>query len=137
MVKTSIQTIGFKTAMSELGDVPRILPRVFDRAIQKAGSVYRDHTKRLKPVRGRNGSGYKAKGIPTDTGHMRRNIKKRKIQLMAAGVFTGKGTPAKYGFFVHEGTTRVPERPFFKWSLELGGLRKIDKIIIRASNKIP
>ena len=54
--------------------------------------------------------------------------------LMAAEVYTG----VSYGGYVHQGTARMPARPFFTWQLEdFGGMAMYDgsEFFVLASNK--
>lgn len=105
---------------------------VFSRAVQEAAASYRDHTKRMAPVSASR-TGYGAKGVPVDTGRLRQSIQSRNLALLAAGV----GPRVNYGEFVHEGTRRMPARPFLQWSLESGAMDKIDAVFRRASSLLP
>lgn len=123
---------GIDKIQNDLRKFPKKAKLIYGDAVQKAGLAFQRHTKTLPPVSAKT-TGYDARGMPVDTGHLRRNIKKRRIQQLAAGVFGG----AKYSKFVHQGTSKMRKRPFFQWSLELGGFRKIDAIIKTASKLLP
>ena len=127
-----IKVKGLTQVQKDLAQFPEKAKSVYDNAIQQAGREFRDFTKTLPPVSVRT-TGYDAKGMPTDIGNMASRITKRKIQALAAGVVGG----AHYSGYVHEGTRKMRARPYFEWSLELGGLTKIDDILKRASKLIP
>lgn len=102
------------------------LVRTLGKALSEASASARDMTKKLPAVSAKS-TGYDARGIPVDTGRMRQSIQKKRMSLLAAGVFAN----ANYSGFVHDGTSRVKDRPFFKWMLELGGRDKIQFILER------
>ena len=71
-------------------------------------------------------TGYGAKGIPVDTGRLKASIERRKVQLLAAEVYAG----TDYSRYVHDGTEKVPARPFFQWALQdFGGIGKIEVVL--------
>lgn len=99
--------------------------RALDRGIERAAEAIRDDTKRLPPVSAAR-TGYGTKGIPVDTGHMRQMVQKRKVALMAAEIYVG----TNYAGYVHQGTGRMPARPFLEWQLnDFGGKEKIATIV--------
>jgi hypothetical protein len=103
-----------------------------DKAVNHAAELLRDETKRMPPVSGPR-DGYDAKGIPVDSGRMRQAVQKRRLALLAAEVYV----PVQYSGFVHDGTSRIPSRPFLLWVLEdFGGKEKIQAIVIEALEKI-
>lgn len=103
-----------------------------DKAVNRAAEALRDETKRLPPVSGPR-DGYSAKGIPVDTGRMRQAVQKRRIALLAAEVYV----PVQYGIHVHEGTSRVPARPFLQWLVDdFGGKEIVDTIVTDALERI-
>jgi hypothetical protein len=110
---------------------PARFERALDTIVDRAAETLRDHTKRLPPVSAAR-TGYSAKGIPVDTGRLRQSIQKRKTQLLAAEV----GAYVRYAGHVHDGTSRVPPRPFLLWSLELGGLRRIEEVVQAALSRL-
>lgn len=100
--------------------------------VQKSAELLRDDTKRLPPVSAAT-SGYEAKGIPVAPKHggfMRQNIEKAALAQLAAGVGTGR---ASYGPYVHDGTRKMPARPFFEFALEMGTEKEIDQMIDEAA----
>lgn len=144
---------GMDTARRELRRMSSVSRAELDRGIQLAGEDFRDFTKRMPPVSART-TGYNARGMPKDLGDLARSIKKRRIQMLAAGVFTD----AKHAVPVHEGVRPftlnrsvyirgvgwrfigvhpgMPRRPFFDWSLEMGALDRIDKIMVETLTRI-
>jgi hypothetical protein len=120
MTQITITGIGNLTAL--LSD--QNLTKALSRSIALSAQTLRDDTKKLPPVSAR-GTGYGAKGIPVDTGRMRQSIIARQISQFAAGV----AAPVHYAKYVHDGTGKVPARPFFQYALEdFGTLKKIEII---------
>jgi len=78
---------------------PALFVQALDLAIERSAEAIRDDTKRLPPVSAKT-TGYETHGIPVDTGRMRQSIQKRKLALLAAGVFAD----TNYSGFVQEGT---------------------------------
>src|SRR5262245_28584816 len=126
-----VTSIGRETIVGPLESFPRNAQRAFDRTVQRGAEFLRDYTKKLPPVCA-NTTGYDAKGIPVDKGQLRQSIQKRRLALMAAGVFPG----TNHGVFVHEGTDRMKARPFFDWSLELGAEREIDGMMEETASQL-
>lgn len=127
MIEISLE--GFDKIM-DLVDPVRFVGEM-DRAVDRAASVIRDETKRLPPVNSLR-TGYAAKGIPVAPkygGTLRQSIQKRKLGLMAANVYAG----VSYADYVHDGTARMPARPFFRWMLEDFGGKDMIEIVIRAA----
>jgi len=94
---------------------PQRLGIGLDQALQRSAQVWRDDTKKMPPVSASR-TGYGAKGIPVAPKHggtLRQMIQSRRVSSIAAEVFGG----AQYTPFVHEGTSKMPARPFFEWSL--------------------
>jgi hypothetical protein len=111
---------------------PERFIKEMDVAVNRAAEMLRDETKRLPPVSGPR-DGYSAEGIPVDTGRLRQSIQKRKLALMAAEVYA----PVTYSGVVHDGSSRVPARPFFQWELEdFGGLEKVEIIVNAALERV-
>src|SRR3712207_391362 len=98
--------------------------RAFDLAVDRAAEALRDTTRQLPPVSARR-IGYGERGIPVDSGRMRQAIQKRKTQLLAAEV----GAFVKYSGYVHDGTGKMPARPFFEWSFQMGGEAAIERAV--------
>lgn len=114
---------------------PARFTKEMDLAVNRAAEMLRDDVKKMPPVnKERNGWG--AKGIPVAPkygGTMRQLIQKRKLGLMAAEVYGGAG----YTPFVHDGTSKMPGRPFFKWELEdFHGKEKIEIILTAALERV-
>lgn len=128
-------SINHKQIEKDLRRFPAQAKRVYGKAVQEATERYRDFTKQMRPV-SKQKTGFRAKGIPLDLGGLRRSVRKKRLSLLAAGVTIG-GDAKKYGAFVHEGTTKMPSRPFFQWALDLGAMKIIDRIFERASKRIP
>jgi hypothetical protein len=109
--------------------------RELDKAVNRAAEVLRDDTKKMPPV-SKDRTGFDAKGIPVapvSGGTLRQSIQKRRVALMAAEVYVGVG----YGENVHQGTSRMPARPFFTWQLEdFHGKEKIEIILHAALERI-
>lgn len=116
----------------QLRAFPQKAEQVFGIAVQRSAEALRDHTKKMRPVSAAT-TGYGTKGIPVDHGRLRQSIHKKQLSRLAAGVFP----KVKYGAYVHDGTSKVPARPFFEWSLELGAQRQIDGIFERYSKMLP
>lgn len=116
----------------DLALFPKKAARVYGQAVQRAAELLRDDTKRLRPV-SKATTGFNTKGIPVDTGRLRQSIHKKRLSQLAAGVFPN----ARYGKFVHDGTARMPPRPYFQWALELGTQKKIDDIFEQYSLLLP
>jgi hypothetical protein len=117
---------------------PEKATKIYAVAVQRAGIAYRDFVKQMRAVSAPR-DGYSAKGIPVDSGNLRRAIRSRRIGLLAAGVGIGKPAEA-YGAAVHDGTPRtdrVKPRPFFEWALEDGAQREIDDIMNQAMLLLP
>lgn len=106
--------------------------REVDRGVQQAIEMLRDETKKMPPVSA-NTTGYGQPGIPVDTGRLRQSIQKRKIALMAAEIFA----PVQYAEFVHQGTSKMPARPFFEWVwADFGGKEKTEDILKEALERL-
>jgi HK97 gp10 family phage protein len=130
-----IESFGIGEILRELTSFPSGSKKVFGEAVKRSSEVLRDFTKKLPPVSAAR-TGYAAKGIPVAPKHggtLRQSIQNRKLALLAAGVFPG----ANYGVHVHEGTSKMPARPFLDWALELGAEEMIDKIFEEAVSKFP
>jgi hypothetical protein len=108
----------------DICDPERFISEV-GRAVQVSASTLRDDTKKLPPVSAKR-TGYAALGIPVDTGRMRQSIRAQKDGPLEASVIAD----VNYSGYVHEGTARMPARPFFLWELQnFGGLQKLQTII--------
>lgn len=112
MTEVSIEFKGFDQIMTMLDPVRFV--QEMDKTVDLMGQELRDYTKNLPAVSAK-GTGYGARGIPVDTGRMRQSIEKRKVQLMAVDI----AAATNYSRFVHEGTGKMPGRPFFQWAAEL------------------
>jgi hypothetical protein len=99
---------------------PTKFERTIDTILQNGGAIWRDETKKLPPVSGPR-DGYGARGVPVDSGLTRQMIGSRKVSAVALEIFGG----TQYSGYVHEGTSRVPPRPFFLYALEDGAMEKI------------
>ncbi len=116
-----VSVVGLDNALQSL-DGSRFGAAV-QRAVERSGQALRDDTKRLPPVSAKR-TGYDARGIPVDSGRMRQSIQSRQITAIAAEIFA----PVNYSGYVHDGTSRVPARPFFDWALEAGTAERIAQI---------
>lgn len=99
-------------------NAPKLIDEV-DRALVRAAGYTRDIVKQMPPVNAER-TGYGAKGIPVAPkygGTLRGSISSRKVGLLAAEVFIGPAAQ-NYGMYVHDGTKKMPARPFGKWALE-------------------
>jgi hypothetical protein len=115
--------------ISGLDSVTRMLQgasqqNTYDRILDRCAQAWADETKKMPAVSAKT-TGYGTKGIPVDTGRLRQSIHSRRISSIAAGVVA----PVQYASFIHEGTGVMPDRPFFDWALELGGLRRMEGIV--------
>lgn len=112
MAEVSIEFKGFDKIEAMLDPVRFV--QEMDRTVDLMGQELRDYAKTLPPVSAKR-TGYEPRGIPVDTGRLRQSIEKRKTQLLAVDV----AAATAYSKFVHDGTGRMPPRPFFVWSAEL------------------
>ena len=109
--------------------------KVYAEAVRVGGQKFRDHTKKMRPVSSRT-TGWSTKGMPTDTGNLRKSIRAKRISRLAAGVGIGAAAQ-KYGWRVHEGAVRGGKaRPFFEWSAEMGGQREVDRVFEHYSKQL-
>lgn len=120
MIAMDVKVTGLKEMQSMLKQFPADAPQVFGDAVQKAGARLRDEVKGLS-------------NIPVKTGRMRQSINSRRIALLASGVFVG----TDYGVYVHEGTSKMPPRPFFQWALQGGAMKAINDIFASAMKLLP
>ena len=102
---------------------PAKVQQTLHTALQRSTEALRDDTKKLPPV-SKATTGFDAVGIPVNTGFLRQSIQTLDISLLAAGVVAY----ANYSGYVHDGTGRMPARPFFQWALEAGAQDHIQKI---------
>jgi hypothetical protein len=101
--------------------------RILDRGIQS----WRDNTKKMPAVSAKT-TGYGEHGIPVDSGRLRQSIQSRRLSAVAAGVYS----PVRYASSVHEGTSRMPPRPFFQWSFEMGTQQDIERIVTEEFSRL-
>ena len=117
---------------------PARFTKEMDKAVNRAAEVLRDETKKMPPVN-KERTGFYAKGIPVAPLHggtLRQSIQKRRLGLMAAEVYIGEAAQ-DYGGFVHQGTSKMIARPFFKWQLEdFRGKEKIEVILTAALERV-
>jgi HK97 gp10 family phage protein len=111
-------------------------PGAFDaalsRGMERAAEAIRDDVKRMPPV-SKASTGFGAHGIPVDTGRMRQSIQKRKLALLSMEIYAD----TNYSRFVHDGTGKMPPRPFFEWELtDFGGSSKIAAIISESLSRL-
>jgi hypothetical protein len=132
MPVVTVEISGADQIIKNLKSFPQKSAQVYGEAVDTAAAKYRDSVKKLPAVSAAT-TGYDAKGIPVVTGRLRGSIRKKRLSLLAAGV----GPGVNYGVHVHEGTSRMPDRPFLRWALELGALQMIDRIFKTASQKLP
>ncbi len=106
-----------------------------DRAVNRAAEVLRDQTKKLPPVNVER-SGWETPGIPVAPLHggtLRQSIQKRRLGLLASEVYTG----VNYGKFVHDGTSKMRARPYFRWMLEnFQGKEMLEAILLSALERV-
>lgn len=105
-----------------------------DQAVMRSARELTSATQRMPPVSAST-TGYGAKGIPVAPkygGSLRQGIQPRKVTLLAADIVTG-GNGSKYGGYVHDGTSKMQARPFFKWLLEDFGGEAIINTILQSS----
>ena len=115
----------------EIVDPVRFVNEI-DRAMDRASSLLRDETKRMPAVSAKT-TGYAALGIPVDTGRMRQSIQKRKIGTFEYEVYAD----TNYSAFIHEGTGRMPARPFFTWLLnDFGGVQMLEIVLQGAMERV-
>ncbi len=135
MIAVSIQIEGLDAILSDLAAFPSNATASLDRAVQTAADRVAFDTQQMPPVLA-SSTGYDAKGIPVAPlygGTMRQNIHSEKLSLLAAGVIAG----TDYSGYVHEGTSKMPARPFFQWALEdFGGLQHIEEIMQDTASKL-
>lgn len=110
---------------------PTRFDRAVERILERGVQAWRDNSKKLPPVSAKT-TGYGEKGIPVDSGRLRQSIQSRRISSIAAEVYT----PVKYASHVHDGTSRVPERPFFVWSFEFGTQVDLERIVTEEFSRI-
>ena len=118
--------------MLEIVDPVRFT-QIMDPTVYRAASTLRDLAKKMPPVSASR-TGYGAHGIPVAPlrgGTLRSSIQAQKLGLFAAGVYTNPGI-ASYGGYVHDGTGRMPARPWFQWLLDDFQGKDIIEVIIRA-----
>ncbi len=96
-----------------------------DRTLRQGSAMLRDAAKRMPPVSAKR-TGYAALGIPVDTGLTRQKIvSKKNGPLDYSDV-----AETNYSGYVHDGTSRMPARPFFAWLLhDFGGLDKLEVVV--------
>ena len=98
--------------------------KAMDQATWAASAKLRDEAKLMPPVSAKT-TGYDAEGLPVDTGFMRQMIVVENKRQLAADVVA----KTAYSGFVHDGTGRMPARPFFKWLWEdFGGMTAVKKV---------
>jgi HK97 gp10 family phage protein len=125
-----VQIDGFDKFM-ELLDPDRFI-REIDRALQVSSSTLRDMTKQMPPVSAKR-TGLSAIGLPVDTGRMRQSIRSQKTGFLDYEVIAD----VNYSGYVHDGTSRMPERPFFKWLLEdFQGKSTIEALVNAALQRV-
>jgi HK97 gp10 family phage protein len=107
---------------------PARFTKEMDSAVQRAAEMLRDETKRMPPVSAAT-TGYETPGIPVDHGRLRQSIAKRRLGLMAAEVFTS----TNYAGFVHDGTSRMPARPYFRWVWEDFEGEQLTEVIVQTA----
>ena len=131
-MQIEVKVINGDKIRKDLMRFPEKAKKVYGDAVQRSAEKLRDMTKQLSPV-SKAKTGFGAKGIPVDTGRLRQSIYKRQIQQLAAGVYP----KVKYGGYVHEGTSKMPARPYLQWALELGAQKAIDAIFERYATMLP
>src|SRR5689334_1939205 len=114
---------------------PSRLTAEVDRAIQQAAQQLSNDTQNLPPVN-KARSGWDAKGVPVAPkygGSLRQSIHAQRLGLLAAGVVTG----VSYGSYVHDGTSKMPARPYFQWLLEdFDGLGTVEGLLTEALERV-
>lgn len=106
---------------------PARFERAAQRGLERSSQVWRDETKKMPPVSAKT-TGYDAIGIPVDTGRLRQSIQARQVSAVAAEVYA----PVQYADAVHDGSSRVPARPFLEWSAD----RSTEKFAIIFSEEL-
>jgi len=119
---TTIEISGLDSIQKMLSGA--LQQQTFDRILDRCAQAWADETKKMPAVSAKT-TGYGTKGIPVDTGRLRQSIHSKRISSIAAGVVA----PVQYASYIHAGTGKMPDRPFFDWALELGGLRRMEGIV--------
>lgn len=113
--RIKIESPDLKKAREQLLRFPKTAEPIHDKAVQKAARALAEVTRGSSRT-------------PVDTGRMRASIHHRRLTRLAAAAFVG----ARYGGYVHEGTSRMKGRPFFEWALKGGAQKKINEIFEKA-----
>lgn len=107
--------------------------REVESAVTLATATLRDMTKKMPPVSASR-TGYGAKGIPVAPKHggtLRQQIRSRKLGVLMGEVYGG----ARYTGHVHDGTSKMPARPFFNWVLQDFGGNDAVRMIVESALK--
>lgn len=113
-----------------VADGERLLKEI-DLEMKQSSQDLRDMGKQMPPVSARR-TGYAALGIPVDTGLTRQKLVSRKN----ASLDYSDVAETDYSGHVHDGTSRMPARPFWFWLLKnFGGLETVEQNLTRALRK--
>jgi hypothetical protein len=107
---------------------PARFAKEMDSAVQRAAEMLRDEAKKMPPVSAAT-TGYETPGIPVDHGRLRQSIQKRRLSLLGAEIFTA----TNYAAHVHDGTSRMPARPYFRWLWEDFEGEQLTEVIIQSA----
>lgn len=114
-----------------LADPARYLTEI-DKGMSQSVSKLRDRTKLMPAVSART-TGYAALGIPVDTGLTRQRIVAKKNAFLDYSDVAD----TDYSAHVHDGTSKMPARPFFQWLLtDFGGIEIVEDTMFRALTRI-
>ncbi len=129
MINVSIQITGLDDFMNQLKSFDG--QRVLGDAVERAADQIAADVQNMPPVSAAE-TGYGPHGIPVAPrfgGTLRQSIHSVRTGPLQAEVIPG----VDYADYVHEGTVKMPARPFFQWVLEeFGGLQHIEDIVREA-----
>lgn len=108
---------------------------VYGKAVNRAMQEYERYVKQMPPVSARTTGYGNRRGMPTDTNDLRRSIKSKPMPQL--GIAAGTYSKIGHAIPVHEGTKRMPARPFFEWALKMGADKIIHNVIEKASQTLP
>lgn len=129
MIAVSITFTGLEDILSMVN--PAKVGIAIGEGIDRASQLVRDGVKDMPPVSAKT-TGYGPEGVPVDTGRLRQSVRATKTALFGAEI----DAPVDYADYVHEGTSKMPARPFFEWFLDdFGGTKMIEDTMEQALQK--